>query len=277
MSWRLRVIYWLVPLVVIAISLQWRHNGCDSVSNHQPHYCLLNRLFRRKSKKTSKLCVTGLCAGNSPGTGEFPAEMASYAEDVSIWRRHHVFQNPHADCAGAGSSDAVTSVIPDDHDGSPPCKKERMVSEHMMTSSNAKFFALLAICPGNSPVPGEFLAHRPGTRSSDVSFICVWINGWVNNREAGDLKRYRAHYDVTVMNLLTTHLPSTGRTDWPKICLSPWRHKQMVPMRFKFLHRYLFTMLLLWSFCAWKKTKQTRHALSMCKFVAMDLIKLYSS
>ena len=55
----------------------WRHNGRDSVSNHQPHDCLLNRLFRRKSKKTSKLRVTGLCAGNSPGTGEFPAEMTS--------------------------------------------------------------------------------------------------------------------------------------------------------------------------------------------------------
>ena len=69
--------------------LQCRHNGHDSVSNHQPHDCLLNRLFRRRSKKTSKLCVTGLCAGNSPGTGEFPAQMASHAEYVSIWWRHH--------------------------------------------------------------------------------------------------------------------------------------------------------------------------------------------
>ena len=71
-------------------SLQWRHNGRDIVSNHQPHDCLLNRLFRRRSKKTPKLRVTGLCAGNSPGTGEFPAQMASYAENVSIWWRHHV-------------------------------------------------------------------------------------------------------------------------------------------------------------------------------------------
>ena len=69
--------------------LQWRHNGRDSVSNHQPHDCLLNRLFRRRSKKTSKLRVTGLCAGNSPGTGEFPAQMASDAENASIWWRHH--------------------------------------------------------------------------------------------------------------------------------------------------------------------------------------------
>ena len=70
-------------------ALQWRHNERDSVSHHQPHDCLLNRLFRRRSKKTSKLRVTGLCAWNSPGTGEFPAQMASYAENVSIWWRHH--------------------------------------------------------------------------------------------------------------------------------------------------------------------------------------------
>ena len=70
--------------------LQWRHNGRDGVSNHQPHDCLLNGLFRRRSKKTSKLRVTGLCAGNSQATGEFPAQMASNAENVSIWWRHHV-------------------------------------------------------------------------------------------------------------------------------------------------------------------------------------------
>ena len=59
-------------------ALQWRHNGLDGVSNHQHHHCLLNLVFRRRSKKTSKLRVTGLCAGNSPGnssvTGEFPAQ-----------------------------------------------------------------------------------------------------------------------------------------------------------------------------------------------------------
>ena len=52
--------------------------------------CLLNRLFRRRSKKTSQLRVTGLCVGNSPGTSEFPAQMASNAENVSIWWRHRV-------------------------------------------------------------------------------------------------------------------------------------------------------------------------------------------
>ena len=70
-------------------TLRWRHNGNDSVSNHQPRDCFLNRLFRHRSTKTSKLRVSGLCVGNSTGTGEFPAQMASNAENVSIWWRHH--------------------------------------------------------------------------------------------------------------------------------------------------------------------------------------------
>ena len=53
-------------------SLHWRHNGHDGVSNHQPHDCLLNRLFRRRSKKASKPRVTGLCVGNSPGPVKSP-------------------------------------------------------------------------------------------------------------------------------------------------------------------------------------------------------------
>ena len=44
-------------------TLMWRHNGCDVVSNHQPDYCLLKRLFWRRSKKTPKLRATGFCAG----------------------------------------------------------------------------------------------------------------------------------------------------------------------------------------------------------------------
>ena len=61
------------------------------------------------------------------------------------------------------------------------------------------FPALLAICAGNSPVSGEFPAQMPVTRSFDIFFDLLWINCWVNNREAGDLRRYRAHFDVSVM------------------------------------------------------------------------------
>ena len=53
-------------------SSRWRHNDHDGVSNHQPDGCLLNRLFRRRSKKTSKFRVTGLCVGNSPGPVNSP-------------------------------------------------------------------------------------------------------------------------------------------------------------------------------------------------------------
>ena len=59
------------------------------VSNHQPHDCLLDRLFGHRSKKTSKLRVTGPCVGNSPGPSVFPAQMVSNAENVSIWWCHH--------------------------------------------------------------------------------------------------------------------------------------------------------------------------------------------
>ena len=67
------------------------------------------------------------------------------------------------------------------------------------------FSRLLAICAGNSPVTCEFTAHRPVMRSFDV--WCAWINGWVNTRDAGDLRRHRPHYDVTVMQwpLFFTH------------------------------------------------------------------------
>ena len=69
--------------------LQWRNDERDGVLNHQSHDYLLSRLFGRRSKKASKLRVTGLCAGNSPVTGEFLAQKASNAENASIWWRHH--------------------------------------------------------------------------------------------------------------------------------------------------------------------------------------------
>ena len=76
------------------LSLWWRHYERDGVSNHQRLDCLLNRLFRRGSKKTSNLRVTGLCEGNSSVAGEFPAQRASNAENVSIWWRYHDDDGP---------------------------------------------------------------------------------------------------------------------------------------------------------------------------------------
>ena len=55
-----------------SVSLQWRHNEHDGVSNYRSHDCLLNSLFRRWSKKTPKFRATGLCDGNSPVTVNSP-------------------------------------------------------------------------------------------------------------------------------------------------------------------------------------------------------------
>ena len=71
------------------LKLQWPHDERDGVSNQQRLDCLLNRLFWRRAKKTSKLRVIDLCEGNLPTTGEFPGQKASNAENVSIWWRHH--------------------------------------------------------------------------------------------------------------------------------------------------------------------------------------------
>ena len=63
----------------------------------------------------------------------------------------------------------------------------------MMTSSNGNIFR----------VTGHLWKGQKGQWRGALMFslICVWINGWVNNGEAGDLRRYRAHYNVTVMNV----------------------------------------------------------------------------
>ena len=89
MSWRSIPEY----IATEAPTLQWSHNERDGVSNHRRLDCLLNRLFSRRSKTTSKLRVTGLCEWNLPGTGEFPAQRASNAENVSIWWRHDEIKN----------------------------------------------------------------------------------------------------------------------------------------------------------------------------------------
>ena len=88
----------------IKIALPWRHDVCDGFSNHQHLDCL----FMRRSKKTSKLRVTGLCVGNSPVTGEFPAQRDSTIsfDDVIM---------AHGDAVGGNGSAAMamaTSLPP---------------------------------------------------------------------------------------------------------------------------------------------------------------------
>ena len=77
----------------MVVSWQWRQNERYGVSNHRRLECLLSHLFRRRSKKTSKHRVTGLCEGTSPVTGEFPAQSPSNGKIISIWRHHEMGEN----------------------------------------------------------------------------------------------------------------------------------------------------------------------------------------
>ena len=70
-----------------------------------------------------------------------------------------------------------------------------------MTPSNGNITVSRAICAGNSPVTGDFPAQRPVTHSFDV-FFDLRLNERLNNREAGDLRRHRVHYNVTVMKIV---------------------------------------------------------------------------
>ena len=83
------LMWWNFSMVSVDGTWNMHYNDVITGANHQLHDCLLNGLFRRRSKKTWKLRVTGLCAGNSPVTVEFPAQMASNADVFSIWSRHH--------------------------------------------------------------------------------------------------------------------------------------------------------------------------------------------
>ena len=156
-------IYWIgwIP----CRSLQWRHNGHDGVSNHQPHDCLLNRLFRNRSKKTSKPRITGICAGNSPVTGEFHAPRASNAENVSIWWRHHIQNNltiSFSNCIWLGF------IYIKQHFWTPAHVNS---GGFMMTSSNGNIFRVTGhLC-------GEFTGPRwiPHTKASDAELWCfLW-------------------------------------------------------------------------------------------------------
>ena len=79
-----------------------------------------------------------------------------------------------------------------------------MLNEAWWHHQMETFFALLTVCVGNLLVTGEFPSQRPVTRSFDIVFDLHLKNGWVNNRDASDLRRHRAYHDVTVMKTSET-------------------------------------------------------------------------
>ena len=85
-----------------------------------------------------------------------------------------------------------------------------MVWTCMMSSSNGNIFCVTGL------LCGEFTSHRwiPLTKASDAELRCLlWINGWVNNYEAGDLRCHRTHYDVTVMGWAPTYHTQSVQTN----------------------------------------------------------------
>ena len=74
---------------ITSFPLLWRHNGRDGVSNHQPHDYLLNGSFRRRSKKTSKPRVIGLCEGLLPHKQYFSGTLLGISSCASYVSRTH--------------------------------------------------------------------------------------------------------------------------------------------------------------------------------------------
>ena len=129
-----RNLYW------IFLSLLWRHNDHDGVSNHQSHGCLLNRLFRRRSKKISKLRVTGLCVGNSPGPVNSPHTWPVTRKCFHLMTSSCVLTA----CSVSGLSDLRRIKLP------------------------GKW--LIKFYSDQILVTGEFASQRPVTRNFDVFF-----------------------------------------------------------------------------------------------------------
>ena len=97
------------------------------------------------------------------------------------------------------------------------------------------FSALLALFAGELPVTGEFPSKDQWRGALMFSLICVWINGWVNNPNAGDLRRQRVNYDVTIMTLNRNapRLSFSRTTRWSGSIWRPQAHVTRCPRKTK--------------------------------------------
>ena len=109
----------------------------------------------------------------------------------------------------------------------------------MMTSSNGNVFRVTGHLCGEFTGPPVNSPHKGQWRGALIfSLICVWINGWVNNREAGDLRRYRAHYDVSVMDLSDAYCITLRPLPWTfysAITFTAQKSDPLLRKRFKIL------------------------------------------
>ena len=202
-------------MLCIAQTLHWRHNDHDGVSNHQPHGCLLNRLFRRRSKKTSKLRVTGLCVGNSPWPVNSPhkgpvmRKMVPFDDVMMIFvtsQYHTGFDNTGNcfECHKAKHYSYLTWNI---------CTMSLATNTHSLNCDYSfisyddviKWKHFLRYWPfvwgiHRSPPRGFPSQRWLGALMFPLTY--AWINDWANNRAAGYLRRHSTHYNVTVIRRL---------------------------------------------------------------------------
>ena len=164
----------MYPSKKIRLTLHWRHNDHNGVSNRQPDGCLLNCLFRRRSEKTSKFRVTGLCAVNSPGPvisphkGPATRKMFPFDDVIMFRGLMKTNENPIKQWKLWRKIFDIFQETPLDYHKLYRYWVHGKDSwwRHQMET----FSALLTIYAGNSPVSGEFPTQRPVTRNFDVFF-----------------------------------------------------------------------------------------------------------
>ena len=129
------------------------------------------------------------------------------------------------------------------------------------TSSNGNIFRVTGFCAGKSPVTGQFPSQRPVTRSFNVFFDLRLTKRLSNNRDAGDLRHHRTHYDVTVMHKVlekhtgTLYIYQSTRVN---ITSNPlWRSQNVwlvfVIFIWKWVQRVVYiTNIIKWETVFWK-------------------------
>ena len=206
----------IIPSFNQRFSLHWRHNEHDGVSNHQRVDDLLNRLFRRRSRKISQLRVAGLCERNSAVTCEFPSQRANNAENVPIWWRHHIESRFIATrlllnytmifFINAILRLTITPV------GLTRWIKMSVRCPKVVYDQNVIWVYIYdAIKWKHFPRYWPFVRgiHRSPVKSLHKGqwhgalmfffFIYAWTNSWANDGDAGELRRHLVYYDVIVM------------------------------------------------------------------------------
>ena len=147
------------------LTLQWRPNKRDGVWNHGCLDCLLNRLFRRGSKKSSKLRVIGLCEGNPPVAGGFPSQRP-------VTGKLFLFDDVIMEAVARISMTDLWFVVVTQVNGILCFQTQWFIAilHTMMTSSNGNISRVIGHLCGEFISPGEFPPQRPVTRSFDVFF-----------------------------------------------------------------------------------------------------------